>query len=129
MIQGLSAGYGIHVNNGYSGSPYVDQTRYDAGRLRMIGNNLEVYTGSSWCQVTNGTTHVELSSEVVELLEWAKQKRADDEKIKVLASKYPAISTLQSQLDMMISLVKDYDDEQEQPWSIVSVIKPYLTGC
>jgi hypothetical protein len=114
MIQGLSAGYGIHINNGYNSAPYVDQSRYDAGRLRMIGNTLEVYTGSSWCPVTNGTTHVELSAEVVELLEWAKQKRADDEKIKALAAKYPAISTLQSQLDMMICLVKDYDAEQEQ---------------
>jgi hypothetical protein len=81
----------------------------------MIGNTMEVYTGSSWCQVTNGITQVELSAEVVELLEWAKQKRADDEKIKALAAKYPAISTLQSQLDMMICLVKDYDVEQEQP--------------
>jgi hypothetical protein len=115
MIQTLSAGYGIAVNNGYYGGPYVDQSRYDAGRLRMIGNNLEVYNGSSWCQVTNGTTQVELSPDVVELLEWAKQKRADDEKIKALAAKYPAISTLQSQLDMMICLVKDYEVEQEKP--------------
>jgi hypothetical protein len=114
MIQGLSAGYGIHINNGYYGSPYIDPNRYDAGRLRMIGSTMEVYNGSSWCPVTNGTTQVELSAEIVELLEWAKRKRADDEKIKVLAAKYPAISTLQSQLDMMISLVKDYDAEQEQ---------------
>ena len=110
MIQGLSAGYGINVNNGYFGGPYIDQSRYDAGRLRMIGNNLEVYNGSSWCTVTNGTTHVELSSEVVELLEWAKRKRAEEEHLEKLAAQVPAVADLKSKLDMMIALTKDYHE-------------------
>jgi hypothetical protein len=115
MIQGISAGYGIHINNGYFGGPYIDQSRFDAGRLRMNGNIMEVYTGSDWVPVTNGTTHVELSREVVELLEWAKQKRADDEEINSLVAKYPAVSNLKNQLDMVIALVKDYNSQQQEP--------------
>lgn len=110
MIQGLSAGYGIHINNGYSCSPYVDQSRYDAGRLRMIGNTMEVYTGSSWCQVTNGITNVELDSDVVEVVIWAKKKMAEEAKFKELAEKYPEIGDLHGKLEMMISLVKDTRD-------------------
>jgi hypothetical protein len=98
MIQGLSAGYGIHINNGYFGGPYIDQTRYDAGRLRMIGNTMEVYNGSSWCPVTNGPTHVELSSEVVAILEWARQKKNREEKLKSVAAEYPAVKLLQDQI-------------------------------
>lgn len=112
MIQGLSAGYGIHVNNGYFGGPYIDQSRFDAGRLRMIGNNLEVYNGSSWCTVTNGTTHVELSSEVVELLEWAKRRRAEEARLQELMDRYPDIADLNGKLEMMIALVKDTRTEE-----------------
>ena len=112
MIQGLSAGYGIHINNGRFGGPYIDQTRYDAGRLRMMGSTMEVYTGSSWVSVTNGTTQVELSSDVLEVIEWAKKKRAEDEKIKALAVEYPDIATLQGKLDMMVALLQDYPTDQ-----------------
>lgn len=110
MIQGLSAGYGIHVNNGYHSSPWVDQTRFDAGRLRMIGSTMEVYTGSSWVPVTNGTTHVELDAEIVEILQWAQRKMVEEERLEKLAAQVPAVADLKSKLDMMIALTKDYDE-------------------
>jgi hypothetical protein len=110
MIQGLSAGYGIHINNGFSSSPYIDPNRYDAGRLRMLGNTLEVYSGSSWCPVTNGTTHVELSRDVLEIIEWARKKRAEEELLEKLAAQVPAVADLKSKLDMMIALTKDYNE-------------------
>ena len=111
MIQGLSAGHGIHINNGYFGGPYIDQTRYDAGRLRMIGNTMEVYNGSSWCPVTNGTTHVELSGEVLEVIEWAKKKRSDEARLEKLAAEVPAVADLKQRLEMMIALTRDYSEE------------------
>lgn len=111
MIQGLSAGHGIHINNGYFGGPYIDQTRYDAGRLRMIGSTMEVYNGSSWCPVTNGTTHVELSSEVLEVIEWAKKKRSDEDRLEKLAAEVPAVADLKQRLEMMIALTRDYSEE------------------
>jgi hypothetical protein len=110
MIQGISAGYGIHINNGYSGSPYVDQYKYDAGRLRMINNTMEVYNGSSWVAITNGITNVELSGDVVEVVTWAKKKMAEEAKFKALAEKYPEIGDLHGKLEMMIALVKDTRD-------------------
>jgi hypothetical protein len=111
MIQGLSAGYGIYINNGYFGAPWVDQTRYDAGRLRMIGSTMEVYNGSSWCPVTNGTTHVELSGEVLEVIEWAKKKRSDEDRLEKLAAEVPAVADLKQRLEMMIALTRDYSEE------------------
>ena len=107
MIQGLSAGQGIHINNGYFSGPYIDQTRFDAGRLRMFGNTMEVYNGSSWCPVTNGITQVELSNEVLEVIEWAKRKRAEEEHLEKLAAQVPAVADLKSKLEMMIVLTKD----------------------
>jgi len=110
MIQQLSAGYGIHINNGYFGGPYIDQNRYDAGRLRMIGNTMEVYTGSSWCAVSNGATHVELHSDVVEVVMWAKQKMAEEARLQELIDRYPDIADLNGKLEMLIALVKDTRD-------------------
>lgn len=110
MIQGLSAGYGIHINNGYHGSPWVDQNRFDAGRLRMIGPNIEVYTGSSWVPITSGTAHVELDAEIVEILNWAQRKMVEEERLEKLASQVPAIADLKSKLEMMIALTKDYHE-------------------
>ena len=110
MIQGLSAGYGIHINNGYYGSPYIDSSRYDAGRLRMIGANIEVYTGSSWMPITSGTTHVELDAEIVEILKWAERKMVEEERLEKLAAQVPAVADLKSKLDMMIALTKDYEE-------------------
>ena len=115
MIQGLSAGYGIQINNGHFGGPYIDPNRYDAGRLRMINNTMEVYNGSSWVAITNGITNVELSGDVVAILEWARQKRNREEKLKSVAAEYPAVKLLQDQitdlqdkLEVMLILVDEH---------------------
>lgn len=112
MIQGLSAGYGIHINNGYYGGPYVDSTRWDAGRLRMTGHTMEVYTGANWLPVTNGTTHVELNDEIKEILAWAERKMVEEERISSILKEYPEIADLKGKFDMMMSLVKDSDPER-----------------
>lgn len=110
MISGLSAGYGIHINNGYYGSPWIDATKFDAGRLRMIGSTMEVYTGSSWVPVTHGTTQVELDQEIVGVLSWARTKMAEEKRLEKLASEVPAIADLKEKLEMMIVLCKDYSE-------------------
>jgi hypothetical protein len=112
MISGLTAGYGIHINNGYYGTaPYVDTMKFDAGRLRMIGNILEVFTGNHWAPVTNGTTQVELSNNVVAVLQWAEHKMKEEAKIQALADQYPAVKDLKEKLDLVMTLVKDYNTE------------------
>lgn len=92
MIRNLTAGYGIHVtNNGYS-TPYIDPNRPSAGMVRYLNNNLEIYDGSSWMIMQSSYPQIELTGEVQHILSWAREKMAEEARVKELAAKHPTVA-------------------------------------
>ena len=73
---------------------------YSGSNLKMVGNmmydfdaqHLKVYDGTNWITLTGGSTAVGLSNEAESLLDWAKTKRNEEERIKQLAAKYPSVA-------------------------------------
>ena len=108
----VSNGLFLNVTGGGSYTPYVNMTNSSAGMLRYNGStqNLEVYDGAIWLTFSSNVAGVGLTPEAVSLLEWAREKRNEEAKIKALADKHPGIKDLKEKLDIMMALVKDYDE-------------------
>ena len=75
-----------YINN-YSGSQGVGNMRFNTSNQTM-----EVYDGVTWQILKMGESTVSLTQDAVEALDWAKQKRAEERKLKELAEQHPAVS-------------------------------------
>ena len=76
------------------------------GQMRFISGKCEVYDGQGWQQISSHI-NVTLNSEVEDIIKWARQKKSEDDKLKILASKYPAVKDLKEKLDMVLALVQE----------------------
>jgi hypothetical protein len=102
----------------YSNSPplvYQIDNSYNlpstTGQVRWNGSSkcFEVCDNSitgSWMRIDNS---IQLSSDpqLTQVLEWAKKKMIEDEKIDRLAKEYPAVKDAKEKLDIIIKLVQD----------------------
>ena len=75
-----------YINN-YSGSQGVGNMRFNTSNQTM-----EVYDGVTWQILKMGETTVSLTQDAVEALDWVKQKREEERKLKELAEKYSAVA-------------------------------------
>ena len=84
QIMGGSASTYVNANPGAQG---VGNLRFNTSNQQM-----EVYDGSSWQELNMPHATVGLSDEAESLLDWARQKRDEELRIKSLAVKHPAVA-------------------------------------
>ena len=77
MIKGLMGNSGVMVNGGNTSVPYVNQNSNNPiqGMIRIWGNDMQVYDGSSWLNMSTSYATVGLDVETQEILQWAKAQR------------------------------------------------------
>lgn len=92
MIRNITAGPGIHIAGNVYNQPYVDMSRPSAGMVRYNNNNIEIYDGGSWLPMMSSYPQVELDSNAQEVLAWAREKMAEEARIKELAAKHPTVA-------------------------------------
>jgi hypothetical protein len=119
MIKGIShTGQYLQVTGGSPMNPYIPPGGQSAGMLRYNTNmnNVEVYDGQTWREISNGFATVSLTSEAESLLDWARKKRNEEMQIESLAKEHPAINIAldnlkkaKIQLDATIILSKEHD--------------------
>lgn len=109
MIKGLMGSGSVVVNNGNTSVPYINQNVNNPmqGMIRINGTDMQVFDGSSWITMSTSYATVELSGEVESLVQWARQKKADEVKMKEMFDRYPALKKAQDNLDLIWNLVKD----------------------
>jgi hypothetical protein len=120
MIKGISqGGRYINVVGGNPINPYIPPGGQSAGMIRYNTNmnNVEVYDGQVWKELSNGYTSVALNAEAEALLDWAREKRNEEMKLEALAKEHPAINIAlgnlkkaKIQLDATIILSKEHDE-------------------
>lgn len=110
MISSITSGYGIKTLGGIDVLPYVPNISSIpmTGVVRVNGSSLEAFTGASWVTIPFEPVRIELDDGVLEAVNWARKKMAEEERLEKLAAKVPAVADLKSQLEMMIALTKDY---------------------
>ena len=114
MIKTINAGAGIRIQGNYVSTTYVNMGNASAGMVRYNGNstNMEVYDGSSWMTLSTAYPVVELDSDVLAVVNWAKEKMNKEAKIQELAQQnksvadaLEAVEKAQEQLDIVAKLV------------------------
>lgn len=113
MIKNLTAsGKYIQVSGG-SGSTYVGNNSGAQGvgnlRYNTVTQNIEIYDGFNWVVMNTGYPSIGLTSEAESLLDWARDKRAEEDYLKREAENNPTIKDLLNQrnnIDHKITMVK-----------------------
>lgn len=105
MIGGITGGSGIVVEGGHSVMPYIPTNTSNPmqGMLRVNGTNLEVFNGSSWTMLGTSYSTVSLNGAAQSAINWAQQKMHEEENLKKLAAKHPAVA------DAMNTINEAYD--------------------
>lgn len=92
MIRNIEGGPGIVVQGSNYSAPYIDNTRTSAGMVRYNAGNIEVYDGSSWLVLQSSYPTLELDPETQEIIRWAQNQMVEEERMKALADKHPAVA-------------------------------------
>ena len=96
----VSQGSKPYINT-YNSQPLVGMVRYNASL-----SFLEIYDGSTW-HARNDDAMVDLSQDAKDLLEWARQQRAQQVKIDQLMEQHPGLKDLHERFEVMLRLVQE----------------------
>lgn len=80
------------------------------GAVQWNGANkcFEVSTGAGWQQI-DPTIELDHNPEYSKVLEWAKNKMYEEEKMQALRSKYPSLDEAYKHLEFIKEMVKDHE--------------------
>lgn len=94
MIKSVTGGIGIVVDSGYTNLPFIGQNSNNPmqGMLRIAGNDLQVFDGSTWMHVGGGYPSISLNGAAQSAINWAQMKMVEEENLKQLAAKHPAVA-------------------------------------
>jgi hypothetical protein len=60
--------------------------------VRYIGNNLEVYDGSSWLTLQSSYPTVELDGVTQEAIQWTRRRMEEEKRMLELAKNHPTVA-------------------------------------
>ena len=97
MTVHLHAGYGIQITDEIS-PPSISPSGPGPGigTVRYGLSGFEVWTGYNW-QSVNASATISIPAYLQVTLEWAENKRREEESLKQLSEEYPAIADLLKQ--------------------------------
>jgi hypothetical protein len=116
MIKGLTSGTGINVQGGLTSFPYVPMNSNNpiSGMLRVNGQDMQVFDGSSWITLGASYATVELNGETQAILQWAREQRDKQQKREqriqsnpALKNAYEAIRRAEENYDILDKIVGD----------------------
>ena len=101
MIKGLQGVTGITVGGGNTSLPYVGPNSSNpmTGMVRINNTELEVFNGSNWQQLPSSYATVSLDQDVLDIIQWARKKRQEENDWYKLASSNEAVRIALEQLE------------------------------
>jgi hypothetical protein len=95
----------------YQGNrPYINTTQPIAGMVRYNNTNggcMEVYDGSTWQPIANGSVDIDLNENAKRILEWAEEKMHEEKKLQELLARHPGLKDLHDKFEMMKILCQE----------------------
>ena len=95
IVSGMSSSYVSNSGNHLC----VGQMRYNT-----VGNNVEVFDGTSWV-IIGGHATVELSSYAASAIEWAAKKQREEEELDKLCNEHPALSKARNRFELLKRII------------------------
>ena len=101
MIKGLQGISGITVSGGNTALPYVGPNANNpmTGMIRIHNTEMEVFNGSSWQMISTSYATVGLDQDVLDIVQWARKKRDEENEWYKLASSNEAVRIALEQLE------------------------------
>lgn len=95
-------GPGIVVTNGM---PNV----YTTGIIRWNGSaqRKEVMSGDTWIPLQDAIGSIMLPSDVLDAVEWAKKKMAEEAELSKLCAMHPGLQEVKEKFEIMLALIKE----------------------
>ena len=108
MIKGIMGGASITVSGGSVSYPYVPMNSNNPiqGMVRVNGQDVQVFDGSSWITMGSGYANVELTPEVQSIIDWARKKKQEEERLDELCEKYPGLRKARNNYEVFLKLVQ-----------------------
>lgn len=104
MIKNIHGGSEwLNVNSYQGGTPYINTSQPSTGMIRMhptLGR-MEVYDGSSWHEIANGSAEVDLSHNAKEIMHWARDKMEAERRLTDLLEQHPGLKDLHDKFEVM----------------------------
>lgn len=104
----------VFVRQNPQTAPYIsvgNSASDSEGTLRLNPNTqrLDINDGFGWSSIDTNYTDIGLTAKATELLDWVKQKRAEEKN----SSRYPALKKAKDNYDTILNLTKNYYKETE----------------
>jgi hypothetical protein len=101
MIKGLQGISGLTVQGGNVSLPYIGPNISNPiqGMMRVNNTDLEVFNGTGWQSLPSSYATVGFDQEVLDIIQWARKKRDQEEKWYQLASNNEAVRIALEQLE------------------------------
>ena len=118
MITNISGGFGVVVQGGHTNPVYLNPSQPgspSSGECRYNNNQVEVYDGYAWRPISSSHTSISLDSNMIEVIEWARKKMAEERKLEELAKQYPILEDAMRDLEVIKVLVsgkRNHDIQQ-----------------
>jgi hypothetical protein len=120
MLQDItsSSRYVIAYGGGSSSLPYVPSNPNNPiqGMIRVQNQNIQIFDGSSWINMTQSIGSVGLTPEAESLLDWARKKRDEEMVWESLAKENQAVKIAldnleqaRKQLNITAKLAREYE--------------------
>jgi len=93
MIKGLAGGAGVRVSGGDTSLPYISMTNENPmqGMMRIWGSDMQVFDYTSWKTLPSSYATTTLDEYTLELLDWARKKKIEEEVLLSLPNDNPAV--------------------------------------
>jgi len=105
MVIGGSSGTYV---NAYSGSQGVGNLRFNTTNQQM-----EVYDGTAWTLLNTPDATIGLNDEAESLLDWARERRNEEQAFKERMKRYPGLQEAYERLEIMKALTLEQDKQNE----------------
>lgn len=115
MIKSINGSRYITVSNNSSSDPYISPGSVGAGMIRWNPNMncMEVNDGNMWKQFSVSYPTIGLSPDAEAILDWAKQKKAEEHQLDELCKKYPGLDRARSNFETFKRLVLSEESSEQ----------------
>lgn len=117
MISNVTGGEYLLVSSYPGSSPYINNSQPLTGMMRYHNNSLQTYDGNTWMTVGGGNATINLTTDAVRILNWAKQKMAEEQELIELSKSNPTIKDLHDKIKMyedQLKMVKILIKEEQK---------------
>jgi hypothetical protein len=113
MIKSLASGVGVKVSGGDSSFPYVPMNHENPiqGMIRVWGSDLQVFNGSSWTVMQSNYATVTLDEYTLDLLNWARMKKKEEEVLISLPNDHPAVKLARQNVNLAKQALARAEDQ------------------